>query len=283
MKFTLFILSLIFTTSAFARSLPDPTEKANSKVLLVIFENENLGDVLQQPYFKMLADKGSLLAQYKAITHPSQGNYIALTSGDLYGVHGDSNVNLRVRHIGDLLEEKGKTWKAYLEDYPGDCYNGARTRNYVRKHNPFISYLNIQRDPERCNLHLVNADAFSEDLASAQLPDFSFYVPDLRNDGHDTNLKFSNRWASQFFKPILENEEVMKDLIIVITFDEGTILSPNIIYTTLLGHGIKEKYVSQESYSHFDLLRTLEELWGLGTLGREDERAKVIEDIWEGR
>lgn len=50
------------------------------RVFLVILENENAGAALQQPFLKQLADTGAYLANYHALTHPSQPNYIALTN-----------------------------------------------------------------------------------------------------------------------------------------------------------------------------------------------------------
>jgi len=38
--------------------------------------------------------------------------------------------------------------------------------------------------------------------------------------------------------------------------------------------------VSTARYDHYDLLRTIEEIFRAGTLGANDDRARVISDIW---
>jgi len=83
---------------------------------------------------------GRGLENYFAATHPSQPNYIAMTSGDWkYCGNTDDNVNLNVSNIADLLEAKGLDWKAYNEDFPGKCAPDKSIGKYYRKHNPFMS------------------------------------------------------------------------------------------------------------------------------------------------
>src|SRR5258707_1022036 len=85
------------------------------KVMIVIFENMDYSEVMGEPTFSGFAKGGANLAQFFAETHPSQPNYIAFTSGSMQGVSGDGNTDLNVQSVADLLEAKGKTWKAYVE------------------------------------------------------------------------------------------------------------------------------------------------------------------------
>jgi hypothetical protein len=91
---------------------------------LVIFENTNYEDAMDQPFFKKLATLGTNLTNFFALTHPSQGNYIGLTSGSLNGVKNDNPIDLNVTNVIDLLESRGISWKVYAEDYPGNCFLG---------------------------------------------------------------------------------------------------------------------------------------------------------------
>ena len=56
---------------------------------------------------------GALMTNYHAMGHPSQPNYLALTSGNAHGAFTDATVTLDCRHVGNLLEAKGHTWKMY--------------------------------------------------------------------------------------------------------------------------------------------------------------------------
>src|SRR5512140_3058933 len=137
-------------------------------VFVVVLENEDETRAVLEPFMAQLAGRGALLRSFHAITHPSQPNYIALTSGSTYGVRTNLQVNLDVRHIGDLVEARNLRWKTYAESYPGDCYLGMyagsrSTGEYVRRHVPFLSYRNVQRDPRRC-ANVVDARELERDV-----------------------------------------------------------------------------------------------------------------------
>jgi phospholipase C len=255
------------------------------RVLVVMLENANYEDAVEQPFLKEFAGHGALLTNYHGVTHPSQPNYVALTGGTYDGVSGDGNVTLDIRHIGDLLEAKGKSWKAYAEGYPGRCFLGSSDGAYARKHVPFLSFRNVTNDASRC-ADIVDASEFSHDAAQGTLPNYSFFVPDLNDDGHDTGVAAADSWLSRTFGPLLKNEAFMKGTLVVITFDEddfflqGGALSGNHVYAALVGDSVAPGAVSNDAYDHFSLLRTIEDGLGLGTLGRRDEQALPITGIW---
>src|SRR3989338_11132980 len=76
------------------------------KVFTVVLENSGYFLSIAQHYLRKLAKQGASLKKMTAEIKPSQGNYIAMTSGNTYGVNHDHTVNLDVRNIVDLLEEK---------------------------------------------------------------------------------------------------------------------------------------------------------------------------------
>ena len=246
--------------------------------LFVIFENANYSTVMKRPFFKKLATQGALFSNFMALKHPSQGNYIALTSGSLNGVKNDTIADVNSTNIVDLLEAKGVTWKIYAEGYPGNCFTGS-TGKYVRKHNPFISYLNIQKNPERC-AHIVNANQFEVDSKNNDMPQYMFYIPDLNNDGHDTGMTFADQWYSKKITSYLNNENFMKNTVLITTFDESGISLKNQIYTSVVGPSIKPGTYSK-ALTLYSLLNLMEDNWGLGNLGRNDVTAPAIPNIWK--
>ena len=206
---------------------------------------------------------------------------MTLTSGDLHGVHSDSPVNLSVRHIGDLLEEAGKTWKVYAENYPGHCFTGAFSADYARKHNPFISYQNIQNDPKRCAEHILDSAAFTHDVQAGTLPDYSLYVPDMKNDGHDTGAAFADQWLAKTFLPLLKDPHFTQDLLLILTFDEGSISGANLVYTVFLGDGVIPGSTSPVPLTHPSLLSLIEAQFSLGNLGLGDTGINPISGVWK--
>lgn len=256
-------------------------ESRFNKVMIIVLENTNYDAAAEQPFIRSLTHQGALLTRFSAETHPSQPNYLALISGSTHGVHDDDNVSIDAPHVGDLLEAKGLQWKAYAEGYPGHCYLGEKAGDYVRRHAPFLSFLNVQTNPPRC-ARIVNASQLSQDVQSGTLPNYSLYIPDLRNDGHDTGVFYADEWLSTTFGPLLLDRRFTDGLLLVVTFDEGeSFPSSNHILTLLLGDSVKPGARSDNAYNHYSLLRLVEDEFGLGTLGENDAEAPAITGIWK--
>ncbi len=249
------------------------------KVVWIIFENTNYDKALKQADFARFSKKGVLFTNFVAEGHPSQGNYIAMIAGSNMGVSSDRNVNLGGEHLGDLLERSGKSWKAYAEDYPGNCYLGGSYKDYARKHLPFLSFKNVSTTPDRC-AKIVDGPEFFEDLKNNRLPNFSMYVPNQKNDGHDTGVNFAGKWLQSKFGSILSNPERLGDTLYVITFDESGASSTNQIYTVLIGSRINAGTQNAQKLNHVSLLKLVEDEWDLGNLGRGDAKAAIVENLW---
>lgn len=250
------------------------------KVLIIVLENTGYEAAIKQPFLASLAHRGALLSSFYAETHPSQPNYIALVSGSTHGVTGDGKVTIDARQVGDLLEGKGLAWKVYAEDYPGNCFLGAWKGGYVRKHVPFLSFKDVQTRPGRC-ARIVPATQLARDIRAGTLPDYSLYIPNRRNDGHDTSVSFADRWLSKTFGPLLQDPGFTAGLLLVVTFDEGPRSSSNRILTVLFGDSVKPGSVSKKTYNHYSLLRLVEDQFGLGHLQDNDRNASVITGIWK--
>ena len=247
----------------------------------MILENTGYEAALRQPFLKSLARRGALLTHFSAEAHPSQPNYIALISGSTYGVTSDANVTLDKPQIGDLLDAKGLKWKVYAEGYPGNCFLAATAGNYVRKHVPFLSFKNVQDAQARC-ARIVDATELESDLRNGTLPAYSLYIPDLKNDGHDTGVAYADRWLSATFGPLLEDPRFVHGMLFIVTFDEGRgVLGGNQVATFLIGDAVMPGAVGDASYNHYSLLRLTEDVFGLGSLRRGDAHAGVITGIWK--
>lgn len=250
-----------------------------NRVVVIFLENTDINEAINQTFTKQLIQKGALLNQYFGITHPSQPNYIAFVAGQTYGVDSNDLYNLNAKHIGDLLEGAGKTWKSYAEAYPGNCSLAGQVDTYFRKHSPLISFKNIQNNPQRC-ANIVNGTQFKTDLLAHALPQFSLYIPDINNDGHDTGNGFADQWLSGFFAQALQVSNILDDTLFVITFDEGVSGGSNQIATILYGAGVKPGVSSEQDYDHYCLLKTIEGIFGLPDLGQYDASAPPIDDVW---
>jgi hypothetical protein len=251
------------------------------KVMIIVLENANYERALSQTYLSQLTKQGATFSNFVAETHPSQPNYIALVSGSTHGVWNDFTTNVDGRHVGDLLEAKGLSWKVYAEDYPGNCFLGSSQGDFYRKHVPFLSFVNIQKNPERCS-RIVNASELSVDASTDNLPDFSLYIPNIDDDGHDTNISFADQWLARVFGPRISDPNFMKDLLLIVTFDEAEdYFARNQILTVFLGPSVTPGVVDSAETDHYSILRMIENTFGIGTLGLNDETASIIDGIWK--
>ncbi len=260
-----------------------PARPHFQKVMIVILENTEYDDAMRQPFLKALAKRGALLSDYHAVAHPSEPNYVALVAGDYYGIKDDGQYDLDGKTVADLLEAKHRSWKVYAESYPGHCFTGMHSGTYARKHEPFMSFKNISTDAARCS-HIVNASELDGDIRKGTLPDYSLYIPDMNNDGHDTTVAYANDWLKKAFGPRLSDPAFTRGMLFVVTFDESNIYPPqgtNRVATVLVGDSVRPGFVSRTPYTHYSLLRTVEDGFGLGTLGKNDEKARAIQDVWK--
>lgn len=248
-------------------------------VVVIVLENTSAKQALAQPFLHQLTTQGAYLANYHAVTHPSQPNYIALIAGDTLGVNSNDAVSLKQKQIGDLLQAKHFTWKNYAEGYPGQCFLGGIHEAYYRKHVPFLSFYAVQQQANVC-ANVVPAETFFTDLRANQLPTFALYTPDINNDGHDTGVAFADKYVAERFGAILSNPVYLRDTLFIITFDEDDSRGDNRVYTVLLGASVKPASQSSQYYTHYSLLKTIEQLFNLGDLGRYDHTSRPIEGIW---
>lgn len=253
-----------------------PFGRKFDQVLIIILENQDAVDVLKDPYMEALSRRGASLTNYHGIGHPSYPNYLALTGGSTFGVTNNAQQELDVTSIADLLEAKGLDWAQFAEDYPGSattCFTGDYRGLYGRKHAPFLSYTPITRGA-RCGRHLMNTSN-----VPLPLPNYSLFVPNMDNDGHDTSVAHSSHWLKGFLEPLLGRPELARTLVVA-TYDESkTGNSP--IYAVFLGSMIQAGKTDDTAYDHYSLLRTIEENFQLGTLGREDLKSSPILTIWK--
>ena len=274
----------VTATPAAAITAPAPGATATglaaqpfAHIFVIVFENRSIESTLANPYFKQLAARGAFLSNYHGVGHPSQPNYLAMLAGaTLVGDDGDHT--LPQTNLVDRLEAAGLSWKAYEETYPGSCFAGSWSGDpigglYARKHNPFISFDNIRTNPRRC-AQIVNASALAADIAANRLPAFSFYTPNQNNDGHDRPLDVAARWLQGFIEPKLADPNFATGTLVVIVFDESDVTTAgpadNHVYGLLLGPKVHAGSSDGARYTHYSILRTVEDNFGLATLNRGD-------------
>lgn len=249
-------------------------------------ENTDYSNAIANVDLAYLASQGISLTNYFAITHPSQPNYVAAVGASTNGITDDGfrRIGSSVNTIVDLLEAKGVSWSLYQEDMPysgfeADWKNPAGKTDYVRKHNPLMSYDSVTSNTNRL-AKSKNFTMFYSDLANNKLPQWMFITPNMTNDGHDSSVAVAGKWARNFLTPLLTNPNFNAARTLVhLTFDEGSSTGTNKIYSVLLGSAVPAAKVgttNNTAYNHYSLTKTVELNWGLGNLGQNDVSAAAF-------
>ena len=195
---------------------PPPSTTLFGHAILVVEENHNYGDVVgssAMPYLNGLINQFGLATQYYADTHPSIGNYFMLTTGQILtndDSQTPSSFPVSVDNVVRQLLAAGKTWKSYAEDLPSVGYTGGNSGNYYVRHNPLAYLTDVQNSPTQ-QQNLVPFTQFATDLASGNLPNYSFIVPNACDDAHNCELGVADKWLKTNIDPLIKNPTFQND------------------------------------------------------------------------
>lgn len=246
-------------------------------IVVVVEENRSLKAIKgnsEAPYINSLMQQGANMTNFYAIEHPSQPNYLDLFSGSNQGVTDDKvpKKKFSTDNLASELLAKNDTFVGYSEDLPSTGFEGESTRpgGYARKHNPWVNFINV---PKKVNQPLTN---FPKDFT--KLPTVSFVIPTLQHDMHDGSIKEADKWLRKHIDPYVQWANKHNSLLIV-TWDEDDGSQNNKIATFFVGPMVKPGQY-KDKLNHFNLLRTLEDLYGLEHAGKS-KTADPIKNIWK--
>ena len=240
-------------------------------VAIVVLENANYSDVAgtsNMPYLNSLLAKGSLASQYYANSHPSIPNYFMMTTGQAVTNDDSFSGVVSSDNAARELAASGKSWKVYAESIPSAGYLGGDQGLYLRHHNPFSYFSDVQQSAAQ-SANIVPFTQFGADL-SATLPNFSFIVPNSIDDAHNctdgtttscslsSRLQTADQWLQNNIAPLLSNTGFQQSGLLVVVFDESASDLTNgggRVVTVMVGTHVKAGYVGNTaSYDHRSLL-----------------------------
>ena len=169
---------------------------------------------------------------------------------------------------------------------------------YAARHEPFVYFHSVIDDFSSCADHVTDLTRLASDLRSAATtPEFAFVTPNLCHDGHDApcvdgqpgGLVSADAFLAQWVPQILASPAYAEGGMVAIVFDESasgaeaccgevSANTPNAGATSMgpgggrVGAVILSQYVrpgtvNSTPYNHYSLLRTEEDLFGVGHLG----------------
>jgi acid phosphatase len=274
--------------------LPGPRPPAPPRpdhLIVVIEENHDFSQVIgsaDAPYLNSLIPQGALLTASFGIDRPSQPNYLDLFSGSEQGVISNARpaaLPFTTANLGAQLRAAGLSFVGFSESLPsvgfdGDSFTGASGQNqYERKHNPWTNWVN---DPVGANQlpASVNQPFTSFPTDFSKLPTIAFVVPNEQNDMHDGTIRQGDDFLKNNLDAYVQFARTHNSMLIV-TFDEDGSSPGNSqrIPTIFVGPMVKPGATLDRNVTHFDVLRTLEDMYGLPAAGAAAS-ATAIMSIW---
>lgn len=246
-------------------------------IVVVVEENHSQQEIAgspSAPFMSALMKQGANLTNYHAIEHPSQPNYLDLFSGGNQGVTDDGvpSSKFSADNLASELIKKGYSFTGYSEDLPSPGFNGATdgSGNYARKHNPWVNFTNVPKESNQ------PFNRFPTEFS--QLPTVSFVIPNLQHDMHNGTIAEADQWLEKNLHSYVQWAKTHNSLFIV-SWDEDDRSQDNKIPTFLVGPMVKKGNFTGE-VNHFNLLRTIEDIYGLAHDGAA-KTSEPITGIWK--
>jgi hypothetical protein len=262
-------------------------------VIVLMMENYNysniMGDVTNCPYINKLAgdSMGALFTQSYAIMHPSQPNYLCLFSGSNQGVTDDNAPpnKFTTANLGAELTAKSYTFTGYSESLSSVGYDGSTSGGsggYARKHAPWTNWMGASSNSIPTTAQQPYT-AFPTSANYSTLPTVSFLVPNLVDDMHNgsspTNKQTGDTWLKNNIDAYVQWAKKNNSLLILTWDEDDNTGGTNQIVTIFVGQNVKKGNYS-ETINHYRVLRTIEDMYGLGYAGNSSTQTPII-DCWK--
>lgn len=261
-------------------------------VLIVMGENQNfdkiIGNTQDMPYLNSLANTYAYAKEYYGNVHPSMGNYFMLTGGQIFSYKDSFSDEVKDDNILRHLVAAGKTWKEYSENLPSVGYTGTDTNGYTQHHNPLSYYSDVRENGSQAK-NLVPFSQFATDLASHNLPNYSFIVPNNSDNAHScSNVSCFDNWLKINIDPLIRNPDFNTpgNGLLIITFDESassdkTRGGGHTVWVAV-GSDVKKGYSSSTVYQQENTLRLTSELMGLTSFPGQASSAASMKEFMVG-
>jgi hypothetical protein len=308
------LLAMICGTASVSADSTRPDEKNWQHVFVIMMENTGYDTLVgntNAPWINSaLATYGSA-TNYFGTTHPSQPNYIAITAG-LTGANSDVDETLDVPNLADQIEASGRTWKSYNQSFSlcaTPTQHACGNQLYERKHNPFVTFADIQSNPARL-ANIVDLTQLDADLASGNVPSYSFIDPDQCHDMHGraatpadpcdfsqvpSLIQAGDAFLQDTVTKIMSSSAWNGNSVIFIQWDEADFTGSGFngfgddsgccdsvagqggghVVSIVISHSNHAPATSGTAYNHYSVLRTIQEGWQLSCLGATCDTANV--------
>jgi Phosphoesterase family len=291
-----YVDNLSFTVSSDAVQAPAPPTPPVAHVphfdhvFVVMMENEDYADIIGNsaaPYLNSLLAKGTNLTNMYATAHPSDENYTAFAAGTTGTQEGNTTTaELDDQQIGDLISNAGGTWRSYTQDANGPCDRGSQD-TYTIDDTPFINFKDVSDNQASCQEHEQPLTQLPLDLKqTGTTPTYSWFEANDCDDMEGCGITAGDTWLSQTLPTIFNSPAwTEQHSLLIITWDEDAAdgqTDLQKIPTLILGSQgtVKQGFSTDQRYTEYGLLRTIEAGLNLPNLTENDLFADPVNDVW---
>jgi phospholipase C len=220
---------------------------------------------------------------------PSTPTAIIFKDGRVNEFGGPFPCFTQYKTIADLLDANNVSWKFYVENFRGKYYDLSGS-----VWNGFDAIKKIRYSSDwKKNVSIPNTNVFN-DLKGGLLPAVSWVIPKLYDSDHPgSGCNGGPRWVTKVVNAI-GTSPYWKDTAIVVLWDDWGGWYDNVpplqVWYTRLGFRVpmivispfaKPHAVSHTQYNFGSILKFIEEIFSLRSLGTTDARSNSISDIFD--
>ena len=278
-----------------------PSTRVKPDHIVILIEEDRAANALGDshlPYLNQLASGGLIYSNSHGLNTSAQAgelNYLALYSGSTQGVVDDGRgYSFTGQNLGKSLNSApGLSFASYAESLPGDgsqvqqATDGTHPDLYTRSYNAAAMFTDAGTGKTNADVNKT-FDSFKS-LAGmvntyANLPTVSFIIPNNLNNTHGSNestpyatdpgvydllRQNADTWLQQNVDAYVQWARTHNSLLII-TGDEGDRAHNFAGGVTTIVTGDPRLFVpgtDATSVNHYNLLRTLEDVYGVAALG----------------
>ena len=203
-----------------------------------------------------------------------------------------------VRH----LTARNMSWRGYFQSMASQGWMGYESYPYVRRHNAFPFLIDVYNSYQQQQNMVPWTDNFAHDVATGNVANYTWLVPDLTHDGHDppddtqTALKNADIYLSQQLPALLNSKYFQPggDGVLLVTFDESDLDGDNScskdqqegcgghIFFAAIGPRVKRGYQSSTHIMQNDMLRGSCDLLGIKLCPGDGASATGLSEFFNG-
>ena len=243
-----------------------PAPAGATKLLVFVVENHSLDEMRSQmPWTYALAHRFGYATAYRAMTHPSLPNYLAIAGGSTFGVTDDNDPSAHPLHGSSVFGaalRAGLTARVYADAMPSPCFLTS-AGEYAVRHNPWTYFVDERAE---CRAFDTPLARFAGDVRAGNLPDAGMVVPDVCHDAHDCSLATADAWLHQEVGRAMSGPDFRSGrLAIVVTADEDDGSQGNTVLTAVVHPSVRGEVVSRP-LTQLSLSRLYAEVLGVRPL-----------------